>query len=139
MAEHTAAQTTREQPTDLANMLHEFSTTYGQPIRTVPTANPAEAEFRYDLLAEEFQEYRDALDANDFVETLDALGDILYVAIGSIVSTYGVSLFDLMTEIHRSNMSKLGDDGNVLKNATGKVVKGPNFSPPDLAPILGFT
>lgn len=130
--------TTREQPVDLAGMLQEFSDTYGQPTRTVPTAKPEEAEFRYGLLAEEFREYREALDANDFVETLDALGDILYVLVGSIVNTYGVSLFDLMTEIHRSNMTKLDANGNVLKNAAGKVVKGPNFSPPDLAPILGL-
>ena len=131
--------TTREQPIDLAGMLQEFHDTYGLPACTVPTANPEEAEFRYDLLAEEFREYREALDTNDFVETLDALGDILYVLVGSIVNTYGVSLFDLMTEIHRSNMTKLDADGNVLKNAEGKVIKGPNFSPLDLAPILGLT
>ena len=70
--------TTREQPVDLAGMLQEFHDAYGLPARTVPTANPKEAEFRYDLLAEEFREYREALDTNDFVETLDALGDILY-------------------------------------------------------------
>jgi predicted HAD superfamily Cof-like phosphohydrolase len=124
-------------PFDFAAMLTEFHSTYGQAIRTEFEPHPPEEDLRRRLLAEEFKEYTDALDDDDPIEVVDALGDMLYVVIGSML-TYGVDPVALMTEIHRSNMSKLGADGQPIRNEHGKVIKGPNYSPPDIAAVLGW-
>ena len=92
---------------------------------------------RADLLAEELEEYRQACRDGDPVAVADALTDQLYVLLGTFIShgmhEVAAALFD---EVHRSNMSKFGPDGKPLLRADGKVLKGPHFSPPDLAAVL---
>lgn len=73
----------------------------------------------------------------DLVEVADALTDINYVAYGA-GHCFGVNLDACMEEVQRSNMSKLGADGKPLYNEHGKVMKGPNYSPPNLAKVLGL-
>ena len=68
---------------------------------------------------------------NDIVEVADALTDILYVTYGAGHS-FGIDLDKCFTEVQRSNMSKLGEDGNPIYNENGKVMKGPNYSKPNL-------
>ena len=80
-------------------------------------------------------EYETAEDADDIVEVADALGDIIYVAIGTAIS-YGIDISKVVKEIHRSNMSKLDADGQPIVRADGKVMKGPNYTEPDLTSIL---
>lgn len=92
---------------------------------------------RYNLMKEENEEYLEGVKNNNIVEIADALGDMLYVLCGTIVA-HGLqhkieAVFD---EIHRSNMSKLGHDGQPIYRDDGKVIKGPNYSRPDLQKIL---
>ena len=61
----------------------------------------------------------------------DALTDLLYVVYGAGHS-YGIDLDRCFREVHRSNMSKLGKDGKPIRNEAGKVMKGPDYSEPDL-------
>jgi len=71
------------------------------------------------------------------VEVADALGDMLYILCGTIIE-HGLQdkIEEVFAEIQRSNMSKLGADGQPIYREDGKVMKGPNYSPPDLATIL---
>ncbi len=73
----------------------------------------------------------------DLVEVADALGDINYVVNGA-AHTFNFDLDAVTTEIHRSNMSKLGPDGKPIYREDGKVLKGPNYFKPNLKPVLGI-
>ena len=88
---------------------------------------------RVNLIEEELAELRNAGETHDLVEIADALGDLLYVVYGAAV-TYGVDLEPVFSEIHRSNMSK--GDPDVVARPDGKVLKGPNYSPPRVAEVL---
>ena len=99
----------------------------------------AENEFllRYNLMAEENQEYKEACWNGDLVEIADALGDQLYILCGTILK-HGLQhkIEEVFKEIHRSNMSKLGADGKPIFRQDGKIQKGPGYSPPDINKIL---
>ena len=71
----------------------------------------------------------------DLVAYVDAVCDLIYVLAGSLVS-FGVDLDKCFAEVHRSNMSKLGEDGKPIVREDGKILKGPNFTPPDLRSII---
>lgn len=99
----------------------------------------ATADFglEYNMLKEELDEYFEACLNNDLVEIADAIGDMLYLIIGTACK-HGLDAEELgkvMDEIHRSNMSKL-HNGKVVKNSVGKVVKPDTFSPPNIAEVL---
>ena len=64
-------------------------------------------------------------------EVADALTDILYVTYGAGCA-YGIDLDKCFKEVQRANMSKLGKDGKPIYNDKGKVMKGPNYSAPNL-------
>lgn len=117
--------------------VREFHLTYGAAIRTEPIARPPERMMRFNLLQEELDEYAHAVDTNDVVEVADALADIVYVAYGAAL-THGIDLDAVLAEVHYSNMSKLGPDGKPIRREDGKILKGPNFSPPDIARVLGL-
>lgn len=91
---------------------------------------------RIALIAEELGELSSAVLRDDFVECCDALGDILYVVFGSAVEM-GVDIEVVFDEIHRANMSKLARNGQPIITAGGKVVKGPDYRPPDIAGLVG--
>ena len=93
------------------------------------------ARLRIALLEEEVGEFADAVAAADLVAIADALADIVYVAYGTAV-TYGIDLDMVLGEVHRSNMSKLGTNGQPLIRADGKVIKSDQYVPPDIAGIL---
>ena len=92
---------------------------------------------RYELMKEENEEYKEAVAKNDIVEVADALGDMLYILCGTII-THGMQhkIGEVFEEIQRSNMSKLGPDGKPIYREDGKVMKGPNYFKPDIAKIL---
>lgn len=73
--------------------------------------------------------------APDPVEIADALGDGIYVKYGHAIER-GIQINDCLAEIHRSNMSKLDKDGLPIYREDGKVLKGPNYSPPDIEKVL---
>ena len=92
---------------------------------------------RYRLMEEENQEYLEAAKNNDLIEVADALGDMLYILCGTILS-HGMQhkIEEVFDEIQRSNMSKLGADGEPIYREDGKVMKGPNYFKPNIAKIL---
>ena len=104
-----------------------------------PTANLGEAKnkLRFDLMAEENEEYFEAAQNNDLVEVADALGDMLYILCGTIIE-HGMQdkIEEVFNEIQRSNMSKLGADGKPIFREDGKVLKGPSYFKPNIKEIL---
>jgi predicted HAD superfamily Cof-like phosphohydrolase len=87
------------------------------------------------LIREEVSELEEANSFSDLVEVADALTDILYVVYG-MAHAYGIPIDECFEEVHRSNMSKLGEDGKPVYREDGKVIKGPNYSKPDLKKVL---
>ena len=97
----------------------------------------AKNTLRFDLMKEENEEYLEAANNNDMVEVADALGDMLYILCGTIIE-HGMQhkIEAVFEEIQRSNMSKLGDDGQPIYREDGKVLKGPHYFKPNIKEIL---
>ena len=109
-----------------------FMKTFGQIVRTEPQFPDEDTmQLRYDLIKEELNELEQAMKAKDLKEVADALTDILYVTYGAGYA-YGIDLDKCFKEVQRANMSKLGKDGKPIYNEKGKVMKGPNYSEPNL-------
>ena len=109
-----------------------FMETFGQIIRTKPQFPDEETmQLRYDLIKEELNELEQAMKTKNLKEIADALSDILYVTYGAGYA-YGINLDKCFKEVQRANMSKLGNDGKPIYNEKGKVMKGPNYSEPNL-------
>ncbi len=119
----------------------EFHKAYGLGINETPVVNLGEAKnlLRYNLMKEENEEYLEAANNNDLIQVADALGDMLYILCGTIIE-HGMQLKieEVFQEIQRSNMSKLAEDGKPVLREDGKVLKGPNYFPPNLGKILGI-
>ncbi len=94
---------------------------------------------RHDFIQEELGEYKEALEAGDLVAIADALGDLLYVVLGTGVH-HGIDLAPIFAEIHRSNMTKTPEAAKTVReHVTGeckRVVKGPGYEKPRLAELL---
>ena len=113
-----------------------FMETFGQMIRTKPQfPDEKTMQLRYDLIKEELNELEQAMKSKDLKEIADALTDILYVTYGAGFA-YGIDLDKCFKEVQRANMSKLGKDGKPIFNEKGKVMKGPNYSEPNLKQFL---
>lgn len=121
------------------DQVQEFHETYGLPVENVQTCgNDQTKALRINLLQEELDELKEALDNDDLIETLDALIDLQYVLDGAFLS-FGMQdvKMDAFNEVHRSNMSKLGDDGKpIRREGDGKVMKGPNYFKPDMVQFI---
>jgi len=119
--------------------VREFHEVYGLPVAKAPNINDEKVNgLRVELLREELEELTVALKERDLVEVLDALTDIQYVLDGAYLS---FGLQDLkekaFAEVQRANMSKLGADGKpVVRESDGKILKGPNYTPPDIKSIV---
>lgn len=119
--------------------VREFHETYGAVIKDTPdTADQAVNKLRVNLLREELDELEEALAGNDPVEALDALVDLQYVLDGAFLALGLHAVKDkAFDEVHRSNMSKLGPDGKpILRESDNKVLKGPDYFPPNLRRII---
>ena len=115
-----------------------FMKTFGQEVKDKPSFSSDKInKLRLDLIKEEFDELKDAIDKKDLLEVADALTDILYVTYGAGHS-FGVDLDSCFNEVQNSNMSKLGDDGKPIYNESGKVMKGPNYFKPNIKKIIGL-
>ena len=149
----------------LSRALRQFYDAYehpnfleAEPMDLTSEVGKEELRFRFLLIGEEFAELCNAIFGKagtrlleltidevakreaaemkvDPVEVIDALGDMLYLIVGAFVAL-GVPFEKVLREIHASNMSKLWADGKPVKREDGKVMKGENFCPPNLAPFL---
>jgi predicted HAD superfamily Cof-like phosphohydrolase len=119
--------------------VQEFHEAFGLGIQHKPIAKLADnkLKLRYDLMAEENEEYLEAATNNDLVEVADALGDMLYILCGTILE-HGMQykIEAIFNEIQRSNMSKLGANGDPIYREDGKVMKGPNYFKPHISEII---
>ncbi len=115
----------------------EFHSAYGLPIREVPDAavGADQVALRLALIQEEVGELAAAAREGDIVGIADALADIVYVAYGT-AHVYGIELDAVLDEVHASNMTKLGADGRPVRRADGKILKGPDYRPPNIAAVL---
>ena len=113
-----------------------FMMTFGQEVKesaSFPDENIT--KLRLKLIKEELEELEQALNDKNLLEVADALTDILYVTYGAGHS-FGINLDACFEEVQRSNMSKLDEDGKPIYNEYGKVMKGPNFSKPNLKQFI---
>ena len=119
--------------------VEEFHNSFNIKNNNIPTVNVGEKIFklRHSLMNEENEEYIDACKQGDLVEIADALGDMMYILCGTILS-HGLQhkIEEVFEEIQKSNMSKLGSDGKPIYREDGKVMKGPNYFKPDIKNIL---
>ena len=113
-----------------------FMETFGQMVRTKPQfPDEKTMQLRCDLIKEELNELEHAMKTKNLKEVADALTDILYVTYGAGYA-YGIDLDKCFKEVQRANMSKLGEDGKPIFNDKGKVMKGPNYSAPNLKQFI---
>ena len=113
-----------------------FMETFGQEVKTQPSFSTEKINnLRYNLIKEELDELKKAMDNKDLLEVADALTDILYVTYGAGIA-FGIDLDKCFDQVQKSNMSKLGKDGKPIYNQAGKVMKGPNYFKPDLSKFV---
>ena len=113
-----------------------FMRTFDQEVKSKPSFSTEKInELRYNLIKEELEEFKYALENKDLLEVADALTDILYVTYGA-GHAFGIDLDSCFEEVQNSNMSKLGTDGKPIRNEAGKVMKGPNYYKPDLSKFV---
>ena len=113
-----------------------FMHTFGQDVKSSPAFSTDKInDLRYNLIKEELDELKQALDNKDLLEVADALTDILYVTYGA-GHAFGIDLDKCFDEVQNSNMSKLGSDGKPIYNDAGKVMKGPDYFKPDLSKFI---
>ena len=119
--------------------VHKFHEAFGINNETSPNGQIDERIFqlRHRLMAEENDEYLHAAKEGNLVEVADALGDMLYILCGTILS-HGLQdlIEDVFDEIQQSNMSKLDANGNPIYREDGKVMKSELYFRPNIASIL---
>ena len=114
----------------------KFMTTFGQEVKTNPSVASDKINLlRYELIKEELDEFKVALENNNLLEVADALTDILYVTYGA-GHAFGIDLDKCFEEVQNSNMSKLDKNGKPIYNNMGKVMKGENYFKPDLSKFI---
>ncbi len=113
-----------------------FMKTFGQEVKTNTELSSEKINnLRINLINEELEELKKAIEDKNIIEVADALTDILYVAYGA-GHAFGINLDKCFDEVQKSNMSKLGDDGKPIYNENGKVMKGPKYFKPDLSKFI---
>ena len=152
-------------PIDPLNMVAAFHRTFQHPVLEEPQIpSPERAQLRVNLLQEELDEFRQAIQAGDLTEAADALCDLQYVLAGAILEFgLGEKFPELFAEVQRSNMSKAckseeealatqqyylerdgtesyikkaGDLWLVFRKGDNKTLKSVNYSPARLKELL---
>jgi predicted HAD superfamily Cof-like phosphohydrolase len=119
-----------------ADLVREFHLAFGLDARTRPQeVSPDLAAHRGELLAEEAEEVAEVAVEGPLDRLAHELADVVYVAYGTAL-VHGIDLDEVIAEIHRANMSKLGPDGQVARRADGKVLKGEHYRAPDVSAVL---
>ncbi len=117
---------------DVKTFMHAF----GQEVKIkAKFPNEKIIKLRYELIREELEEFKRAMETKNLKEIADALTDILYVTYGA-GHAYGIDLDKCFSEVQRSNMSKLGEGGKPIYNEKGKVMKGPKYFEPNLKQFI---
>jgi predicted HAD superfamily Cof-like phosphohydrolase len=115
-----------------------FMEIFGQEVKNKPSFSTDKInKLRYDLIKEELDELKVALNDKNLLEVADALTDILYVAYGA-GHAFGIDLDKCFQEVQNSNMSKLDDNGKPIYNEAGKVMKGLKYFKPDLKKVINL-
>ena len=118
------------------NKVKTFMETFGQEVKTKSSFSSEKINsLRYELIKEELDELKEALDNKDLLEVADALSDILYVTYGA-GHAFGIDLDKCFEEVQQSNMSKLDEHGKPIYNNNGKVMKGPKYFKPNLSKFI---
>ena len=118
------------------NKVKTFMETFGQEVEIKPSFSTDKVNsLRFDLIKEELDELKVAIENNDLLEVADALTDILYVTYGA-GHAFGIDLDKCFEEVQNSNMSKLDEKGKPIYNETGKVMKGPKYFKPNLSKFI---
>ena len=121
------------------NHVKLFHESFGIENKTRPSSNLSEKVYnlRYNLMKEENDEYLDACEKGDLVEIADALGDMMYILCGTILS-HGLQnkIEEIFEEIQRSNMSKLDENGKPIYREDGKILKSKKYFKPNISKIL---
>ena len=123
--------------TFLSNQAKEFRSTY-----RVANSISREARARQkDLIVEEFKEFLEAdgmlfrIGPDAKTNCLKELADLVYVCY-QYAENQGWDLDEALDRVHKSNMSKLDEDGQPIFRKDGKVLKGPNYAPPNLEDLV---
>ena len=118
------------------NKVGTFMKTFGQEVKNKPSFSTDKInKLRLDLIKEELDELKEAMDNKDLLEVADALTDILYVTYGA-GHAFGINLDKCFEEVQNSNMSKLNENGKPIYNDAGKVMKGPNYFKPNISKFV---
>ena len=118
------------------NKVKIFMETFGQEVKIKPSFSTDKInKLRYDLIKEELEELKEAMESKDLLEVADALTDILYVTYGA-GHAFGVDLDKCFKEVQNSNMSKLDENGKPIYNEAGKVMKGSKYFKPNLSKFI---
>jgi predicted HAD superfamily Cof-like phosphohydrolase len=119
-----------------ADLVREFHHAFGLDARSTPVeVDPQLAAHRGELLAEEAAEVAEVAVDGPLDKLAHELADVVYVAYGTAL-VHGIDLDQVIAEIHRANMSKIGPDGQVARRADGKVLKGEHYRAPDVSAVL---
>ena len=119
-----------------SNKVKTFMETFGQEVKTKASFSSDKINtLRYELIKEELDELKVAMENKDLLEVADALTDILYVAYGA-GHAFGIDLDKCFEEVQSSNMSKLDKSGKPIYDVTGKVMKGPKYFKPNLSKFI---
>ena len=114
----------------------EFMKTFGQEVKLKPSLSSEKINnLRINLIKEELEELKQAINEKNLIEVADALTDILYVTYGA-GHAFGIDLDKCFDEVQKSNMSKLSKDGKPIYNDHGKVMKGPDYFKPNLSKFI---
>jgi predicted HAD superfamily Cof-like phosphohydrolase len=122
---------------DKQSLLEDFHEKFGLTVNLAPTVPaPKDIELRINLIKEEADEFEEASRKGDIVGVADAIADLLYVVYGAAV-TWGIPADKVFAEVHRSNLTKIWPDGSIKRReADGKIIKPPTYSPADIATII---
>ena len=123
--------------TFITEQAKEFRTRYQLQNKTGRSVR----SYQKNLIVEEFKEF---LEAEGFLfmhgknhqeHALKELAELVYVCY-QYAENMGWFLDEALDRVHKSNMSKLDDDGNPIYREDGKVLKGPNYKPPNLSDLF---
>ena len=123
--------------TFISEQAKEFRTKYN--LKSSRTRD--KRSYQKSLIVEEFKEFLEAegllFRDNPTIESeaLKELADLVYVAY-QYAENMGWFLDEALDRVHLSNMSKLGEDGKPIYREDGKVLKGPNYAPPNLEDLF---
>jgi predicted HAD superfamily Cof-like phosphohydrolase len=123
----------------IINKVREFHEVFGLDFHDTPQTEISDRiiALRHRLMAEENDEYLEAAKNKDLTLIADALGDKLYILCGTIIA-HGLQnkIVEVFDEIHRSNMSKLDENGKPIYREDGKIMKSERYFLPDIKGIV---